>query len=132
MSLPVPDVDEVNRLYFEGTAQGELRVRHCRSCGTLFRFAHAWCPACWSDDLDYKVASGKGTIETFTVVYQAPYPAFEDKIPYVIALIELAEGVRMMSNVVGCEPEDMAIGAAVKVVYEARGPLMLPMFALDR
>jgi len=132
MNLPVPDVDDVNRLYFEGTAAGELRIRHCKPCDALFRFAHAWCPACWSQDLDFKVAGGRGRIETFTVVHQAPYEAFEDRIPYVIALIELEEGVRMMSNIVGCEPGDVEIGLPVVVTYEQRGPVMIPMFMLER
>jgi len=128
MSLPVPDVDSVNRLYFEGTAAGELRIRTCKSCGHLFRFAHAWCPECWSQDLDFKVASGRGRIETFTVVHQAPYESFEDRIPYVIALVELDEGVRMMSNVVDCDPGHVRIGLPVTVTYEDRGPLKVPMF----
>ena len=128
MSLPVPDVDSVNRLYFEGTATGELRIRTCKSCGHLFRFAHAWCPECWSQDLDFKVASGRGRIETFTVVHQAPYESFEDRIPYVIALVELDEGVRMMSNVVDCDPGHVRIGLPVTVTYEDRGPLKVPMF----
>lgn len=132
MSLPVPDIDDANRLYFEGTASGELRIRHCRSCDALFRFAHTWCPECWSRDIDFRVASGRGKIETFTVVHQAPYESFEDRIPYVIALIELDEGVRIMSNVVGCDPDEVAIGLPVTVTYEERGPVMLPMFAPAR
>ncbi|MDG2004155.1 MAG: Zn-ribbon domain-containing OB-fold protein [Novosphingobium sp.] len=131
MSLPVPDIDDVNRLYFEGTASGELRIRHCKRCESLFRFAHAWCPDCWSQDLDYKLASGRGKVETFTVVHQAPYESFEDRIPYVIALVELEEGVRMMSNIVDCEPDRVEIGLPVKVAYEQRGPVMLPMFTPD-
>lgn len=132
MSLPVPDIDDVNRLYFEGTASGELRILHCRRCDTLFRFAHAWCPQCWSREIDFKVASGRGTVETFTVVHQAPYPSFEDRIPYVIALVELEEGVRMMSNIVDCDPGEVEIGSPVKVSYEQRGPVMIPMFTMAR
>jgi len=128
VKLPIPDVDDVNRLYFEGTASGELRIRRCRSCGTAFRFAHAWCPECWSQDLDFEVTSGRGTIETFTTVHQAPYEALEDRLPYVIALIQLDEGVRMMSNVVNCPVEEVYIGMKVGVVFEQRGPVALPMF----
>jgi len=131
MSLPVPDIDDVNRLYFEGTAAGELRIRHCNSCGTLFRFAHAWCPECWSQDLGFKVVSGRGRVETFTVVHQAPYPAFEERIPYVIALIQLEEGVRIMSNIVDCDPDAVEIGLPVAVTYEERNSVMIPMFAPD-
>ena len=132
MSLPVPDIDDVNRLYFEGTAKGELRIRACNSCDARFRFAHAWCPVCWSQDLDFQVASGRGRIETFTVVHQAPYPSFEDRIPYVIALVELEEGVRMMGNIVDCEPGEVTIGMAVAVTFEERDEVMIPMFRPDR
>ena len=83
------------------------------------------------EDLDFVVTAGRGTIETFTVVHQAPYESFEDRIPYVIALIELDEGVRMMSNIVGCDPGDVRIGLPVKVTFEERGRVMLPMFTLD-
>lgn len=128
MSLPVPEVDDVNRLYFEGTADGELRIRRCESCGARFRFAYAWCPECWSQDLAFNVASGRGKVETFSIIHQAPYEAFEDRLPYVIALIELDEGVRMMSNIVNCPPDEVHIGMSVSVVFEQRGPVALPMF----
>ncbi len=132
MSLPVPDIDGVNRPYFEGTAKGELRVRICNGCGKLFRFAHAWCPECWSQDLGFLAASGRGRVETFTVVHQAPYPSFEDRIPYVIGLVELEEGVRIMSNIVDCEADEVEIGMALTVTYEERGEVMIPMFRPDR
>jgi uncharacterized OB-fold protein len=132
MSKPVPVVTEINRLYFEGCAQGELRVRCCLRCAARFRFAHAWCPRCWSQELDFVVASGRGKVTNFCVVHQAPYPAFEESVPYVLALVELEEGVRMMSNVIDCPPERVSIGLEVRVKFEPRGAVSLPMFVPDR
>jgi uncharacterized OB-fold protein len=131
MSKPVPTLSDMNRLFFEGCSQGELRVRYCPKCETRFRFAHLWCPNCWSQDIEYRVASGRGKVTNFSVVHQAPYPAFADAVPYVLALIELEEGVRMMSNIVACPPEAVSIGLPVRVVFEQRGAVSLPMFVPD-
>ena len=128
MNKPVPQISDINLLYFEGAAAGELRVRKCHRCGARFRFAHAWCPKCWSSEIGYERASGRGTVTNFCVVYQAPYAAFEEDVPYIIALIELDEGVRIMSNVIRCAPDHVRVGLAVKVVFEQRGEVTLPMF----
>ena len=125
---PVPQVNDINRPYFEGTAAGELRVRRCGKCGTLCRCAHAWCPNCWSDDLGWQVASGTGRVSHFSVVHQAPSPAFAADTPYVLALVELEEGVRIMSNVVECDPASVHVGMPVTVTFEQRGDVSLPMF----
>jgi uncharacterized OB-fold protein len=122
---PVPEVTDMNRLYFEGTAQGELRLRSCRRCEARFRFAQEWCPKCWSQELGWVKASGLGRVSHFSIVHQPPSDAFET--PYVLALIELDEGVRMMSNV-RCGPEQVRIGLPVRVTFERRGDVSLPMF----
>lgn len=123
---PIPTVNEMNRLYFEGTARGELRIRHCPRCDARFRFAHEWCPVCWSLDIGWKTASGRGTISHFSIVYQPPLEAFET--PYVLVLVDLEEGVRMMANLVGCQPTEASIGLPVTVTFEQRGDVWLPMF----
>jgi uncharacterized OB-fold protein len=128
MSKPVPVVSEINEAYFAGSAQGELRLRVCQRCQARFRFAYHWCPSCWSQELGSTVASGRGTVTTFTIVYQSPYPAFDDVVPYVLALVELEEGVRLMTNIVGCAPEAVRIGMPVKVTFEQRENVALPMF----
>ena len=126
---PAPRVTELNRLYFEGCALGELRLRRCSRCRARFRFAHSFCPKCWSLELDWLTASGRGRVSHFSVVYQPPSAAFE--VPYVLALIELEEGVRMMSNV-QCDPSEIKIGLAVRVTFERRGDIALPMFVPTR
>ncbi|MGE3690117.1 MAG: Zn-ribbon domain-containing OB-fold protein [Novosphingobium sp.] len=126
---PVPEISELNREYFEGCMEGELRVRTCNACGARFRFAHALCPQCWSADMSWERVSGRATVSHFTVVHQAPVPAFQAESPYVLAMVELDEGVRMMTNIVGCDPESVIIGMKVAVGFEARGDLLIPVFA---
>jgi uncharacterized OB-fold protein len=126
---PVPEITDMNRLYFEGCAKGELRLRHCFSCQARFRFAHAWCPQCWSLKIGWVKACGLGKVSHYSVVHLPPSDAFET--PYVLALIELDEGVRMMSNV-KCDPDEVRIGLPVKVTFEKRGEVSLPMFVPNR
>lgn len=126
MTKPVPTVNAVNREYFEGTSIGELRVRHCTRCGARFRFLSQWCPQCWSLDLDWERTSGCATVTHYTVVHQPPIEAFET--PYVLALVDLDEGVRMMTNIVNCAPQEVSIGMRVRVTFQARDDIMLPMF----
>lgn len=125
---PIPDVTPVNQLFWDGTARGELRVRCCQACGARFRFVTEWCPQCWSDDLGWEVASGRGKVVAKSVVRMAPYASVAARVPYVLALIELDEGPTMMSNVVDVDPEAVRVGMAVQVCFEARGELQLPQF----
>jgi len=125
---PIPEVTPVNQVYWDGTAVGELRIRSCKACSARFRFVSDWCPKCWSTDLGWDVASGRGTVRTKTVVHMAPYESVAARVPYVLALIELAEGPTMMSNIVECEPCSVTIGMPVRVTFEPRGGLKLPQF----
>jgi hypothetical protein len=125
---PLPEVTPVNQLFWDGTAIGELRVRCCKSCQARFRFVSDWCPKCWSTDLGWEAASGKGKVVAKTVVHMAPYESVAERVPYVLALIELAEGPTMMSNVVDCDPGAVQVGMPVQVTFEPRGELQLPQF----
>lgn len=125
---PKPDITKLNASYWEGTAKGELRVQHCSKCDALFRFTHPRCPECWAGELDWKVAKGTGTLATYSVLHVAPFEAFEGSLPYVLALIDLDEGVRMMANIVECAPADVKIGMKLSVIYEDRDGVALPQF----
>lgn len=125
---PIPEVTPANRPFWDGTAIGELRIRVCKACGARFRFVSEWCPACWSTDLAWQAASGRGRVTAMTVVQMAPYESVAARVPYVLALIELPEGPTMMSNVVDCDPARVTIGMPVQVTFEQRGELRLPQF----
>ena len=126
MNKPVPRITTVNAEYFAAAARGELHVRQCHNCGARFRPLSAWCPACFSPKIGWLRASGRAIVTHFTVVHQPPTEAFET--PYVLALVDLEEGVRMMTNIVNCATDSVFIGMKVNVTFQARENVVLPMF----
>lgn len=91
------------------------------------------CPHCWSTELDWVQASGRGTVHSFSVIRRAPAQAFAAQVPYVVALVDLDEGPRMMSNIVGDDALQTRIGDPVAVCFEDRGDgAKLPQFARSR
>lgn len=126
---PLPRIDEESRPWWEALARRELYVQRCRACGTTRLPPRALCPACLSSDTEWVRASGAGTVYSFTVTHQNQAPGFREELPYVLAVVELAEGPRMMTNVVGCAPDDVRIGMAVEVVFDDVAPgVTLPRF----
>ena len=122
--------DSDSRPYWEGLAQGELRIQHCNVCSKAVFYPRSICPHCHADSLSWIVASGKGTIYSYTVVHQAFGPFAED-VPFVIAVVELEEGTRMMSRIVDAPRERVVVGTAVRVTFEHVGEDMtLPYFRL--
>jgi uncharacterized OB-fold protein len=122
--------DGDSRPYWEGLAQGELRIQRCKNCAKAVFYPRAMCPHCHADELEWMVASGKGTIYTYTVTHQAFGPFAED-VPFVVALVELEEGARMMSRIIDAPRERVRIGAPVMVTFRGTGEeLTLPYFRL--
>jgi uncharacterized OB-fold protein len=115
---PLPRVDEESRGYWEALQRHELYFQRCRDCGTNRVPPRALCPACLSSAVEWVRASGRGTVYSFTVTHQNQAPGFRDALPYVLAIVELAEGPRLMTNLVGCPVEAVHIGLAVEVVYD--------------
>lgn len=113
--LPVVDIE--SKPYWDAAAQGKLLIKHCRACQRNYFYPRDHCPSCWSTDTEWIEASGRGTVYTFTIVYQNDLPPFRDRLPYVVAEIDLDEGVRMTSNVEGCAPQDVRCGMRVAVSF---------------
>jgi len=91
------------------------------------------CPHCWSDDLQWIEASGKGTVHSYSIIRRASDPRFADLVPYVVALVDLEEGPRMMANVLGDNALDTKIGDALTLIFEDRGDGdQLPQFQLAK
>ena len=97
--LPVPDLETAP--YWEGTGSGRLLIKHCDACGRDFFYPRSHCPRCWSSSTSWKEASGDGVVYTFTIVRQNDLPPFKERLPYVVAIVELDEGVRLTSNIEG-------------------------------
>jgi uncharacterized OB-fold protein len=115
---PLPAVTLETAPYWEGCKQHELRIQRCGSCGHRQFFPRIYCTDCFSDRIDWIKASGRASVTTFTIVRRPVSPAFADDVPYVVALVTLAEGPTMMTNIVGCAPEQVSIGMPVEVTFE--------------
>jgi uncharacterized OB-fold protein len=115
---PLPRVDEESKGFWEACQRHELYVQKCRNCGALRYYLRALCPTCLSDEVEWVLSSGRGTVYTYTVTQQNQAAGFREELPYVLAYVELEEGVRILTNIVGCAPEDVRIGMGVEVVFE--------------
>ena len=125
-----PLIDSDSQMYWEGLAQGELRIQRFDTCSRHVFYPRAICPHCFSDQLSWITTTGKGTIYSYTVVHQA-YGPYADEVPFVIAIVELEEGVRMMTRIVGAPREQVTIGAPVHVTFVTPGEgVTLPYFQL--
>jgi len=122
---PVPTPETLH--YWEGTARGELRLQRCRGCHSTYFPPQPFCPACGDDDIEIVRASGRGFLSSYVITERAA-PGFTA--PYVIAVVELEEGPRLLTNIVGIEadPEMLPLDLPVEVVFEAVGEIALPMF----
>ncbi|MGH2829322.1 MAG: Zn-ribbon domain-containing OB-fold protein [Actinomycetota bacterium] len=128
--LPVADAD--TQQYWESASSEQLLIKHCRTCDRAFFYPRPFCPRCWSPDVEWRPASGNGVVYTFTIVRQNDLPPFKDRLPYVVAVVELAEGVRMTSNIEDCAPEDVRCDMPVRVSFRREerddGPVTIPVF----
>lgn len=128
MAYPVPAITDDNEAFWTGGHAGELRITRCADCA---RYAHPparRCPFCLSEAVAPQPVSGRGRVYSFTINRQRWQPDLE--VPYVVAVIELDEqpGLRILSNVVGCAVEDVAIDQPVRVEFQERGAAAIPVF----
>ncbi|MYA84643.1 MAG: Zn-ribbon domain-containing OB-fold protein [Acidimicrobiaceae bacterium] len=128
---PRPDLnDTATTPYWEAAARHELALPCCDGCGLVFFPPRERCPGCWSAELSWQPMSGGGTVWTFTEVHVAFYDdTWADDVPYVVAVIELDEGPRMLAGIVEPDMASLAIGDRVEVTFEDRPEgVTLPVF----
>jgi uncharacterized OB-fold protein len=126
---PLPRIDEESKGFWEACRRHQLYLQRCAACGVTRYYPRALCPECLSDATDWVLSSGKGCVYTFTVTHQNQAPGFRDNLPYVLAYVELDEGVRLLTNIVGCRPDEVRIGMAVEVSFEdVSDEVSLPQF----
>ena len=119
---PLPFIEPDTRVFWEGLRRRDFYLPRCNDCQNYHWYPRSICPYCQSQNLTWIRASGKGTVHTFTVTRQNTARGFRENLPYVLAIIELEEGVQVMSNIVGCEPGDVKIGLPVMVTFEDATP----------
>jgi uncharacterized OB-fold protein len=112
-----PYADWETRAFWEGCGRHELVLQRCRACDTVQHRPRALCVSCLSDEIEHFVASGRGSIYTFTVIEQNQMPGYRDACPYVLAYVALEEGPQLMTHIVGCEPSVVSVGMSVAVDF---------------
>ncbi len=110
---PLPDADPVSAPFWKAAAEGRLLFQQCPACGHRQFYPRALCTACGADP-EWAEASGRGEVHTFTIVRQYGGAPFRDELPYVVAVVELEEGVRMLGNVTGCPVDEVRVGMPVE------------------
>jgi uncharacterized protein len=116
LPVPAPERSPETEPFWEGTAAGLLRLAHCDTCNTVIWYPKTYCSECGDRAVSWVEASGNGTIYSFTVVRRGT-GAFRDAAPFVVAFVELVEGPRVLTNIVGCDPDEVSIGLPVSVVF---------------
>ena len=115
---PLPQPNPDTKPFWDGCKEHQLRFQKCKVCGHIRWPAAIICPDCHAKETKWITAAGKGTVYSFTVYHQAFHPAFKDDIPYVTAIIALDEGPRLLSNIVGCAPDEVYCDMPVEVIWE--------------
>ena len=118
MRRPRPAPSPTTEAFWAATAEHRFLLQRCTSCSAAQFYPKATCTTCGSCELAWEPASGRGTLHTFTVARRATHPAFEGAEPYVVAIIELAEGPRVTSNLVECDLDDVRIGMSVELCWD--------------
>ncbi len=126
---PIPIPDAISAPFFDGAREGRLMLQHCSACGGWSFPVRERCPHCFAAGLQWRQASGRGTLYTFTIMHQVMNPGFAAHAPYNVAQVDLDEGVRMVSNVVGIPNDALRIGMKLEVRFEDVGDnVSLPKF----
>jgi len=114
----LPHIDEEMRPWWEAAQRHELYIQKCRDCGDLRFHPRALCTSCMSSQVEWVKCSGRGKIYTFTITNQNGSAGFRDSLPYVLAWVELEEGVKLLTNIVDCPPDRVKIDMPVAAVFD--------------
>jgi len=126
MNRPTPVVTDDNEGWWVAAAEGRLVVQRCTGCGAVHHPPRPMCPECHSLELEWIDAAGTGTVYSYALLHHPQHPAFEYPVPAV--LVDLDEGVRVLSNMVDVDPHAIAIGMRVEVTFAPAGELAVPVF----
>jgi uncharacterized protein len=128
MTRKLPALTAETRPFWQGGSRGVLQIYYCASCRRFFHPPNPICPGCSSFDVAPRPVSGRGRVVTFTINRQAWTPQLSD--PYVVAIIELAEqaNLRLLSNIIGCDPSEVTIGMPVAVTFAQFEDVWIPLF----
>lgn len=115
---PLPNVNDDNKEFWAGCKIHQLRFQRCQSCGHVRWPASMFCPLCLARETEWIMSGGKGRVYTYAVYHVAYHPGFESELPYVVAIVELDEGPRLLTNLVDCKPNEVTCDMRVEVTWE--------------
>jgi uncharacterized protein len=125
----LPTIELETKAFWDGASAGKLLLGRCSACNQPHYYPRPFCPNCWSEDVTLKAASGRATLYTYSVVYLNDMPPFNERLPYVAAVVELEEGVRVSTNVVDCEFPQLRIGMPLTAIFrEITDGVSIPVF----
>ena len=127
---PLPNLSDLDtQAFWLATKEKRLIYQQCADCGAVVFYPRRRCSSCLSANLEWKESAGEGAVYTYSIVRQSYHPFFRSMVPYAVAWIDLDEGPRLVSNVVGIEdPSNVRIGMRVKVRWEEHEGLCVPLF----
>lgn len=113
-----PPISDAAAPFWEATKRREFVLQWCRDCSRVVHYPREVCPFCFGTNLEFRPASGRGEVYASSVMHRPGNPAMESRVPYVVALIDVAEGARMMSNVIDVDPGEVRVGMKVRLSWE--------------
>ena len=123
---PTPVADEASQPFFDAAKDGKLLLKHCAACDRFMTYSAEYCDNCFGLSLDWKEASGKGTIYSFVVMHQVLHPGFAGEVPYNVIVVETEEGPRLQSNLLGTPDSEITVGMLVQVTFAQAGEVTVP------
>ncbi|MFS0589986.1 putative OB-fold protein [Cytobacillus horneckiae] len=128
MTKPQPVIDADSIQFWEGCKNKQLLIQKCLNCSKHIFYPRIVCPHCTSEKIEWIESSGKGKIYSFTIARRPGGPAFKAEVPYAVALVDLEEGVRIMSNIINTDVDQLKCEQEVEVVFVKNGEITYPMF----
>ena len=126
---PLPKIEPETEEYWKAAKRHELFLQRCNACEELIYFPRVMCYRCLSEDLGWVKSTGLGTVYSFTIIHQVAHQGFEPDVPYVYAIIDLDDGVRMISNIINIDPSEVQVGMRVKATFDDITPeISIPKF----
>jgi uncharacterized OB-fold protein len=113
-----PPMTEASGPFWEASREQRFVVQWCSDCEAPIFYPREVCPQCLGTNLEWRPSEGRGTVYAVSVQHKPANPMMADRVPYAVALVELSDGIRLMSNIIGCDPESVAVGQSVQVAWE--------------
>nr|WP_304220346.1 OB-fold domain-containing protein [Fredinandcohnia onubensis] len=128
LMVPGPTITPITKPFWDAVARKEFILQKCCDCGEWVFYPRSHCPHCWSNQLEWKPASGEGTLKTWSIVHRPGHPGWSEVTPYALGVVELEEGPSMLTHLLVDSDQELKIGQPLKVKYIKCNEVWLPFF----